>query len=132
MHLPHSILKKRNQANNYHRVCEAVAAGIASFVHCDTKHNLADIGTKALYGPMHQFLLKNQHFSPVLTAGECKVEADQPTKNSAKARLILSMMLSLDDDVVGTFLDTGFKFHLLQTKQEIFCNSMRDSSSGLE
>ena len=33
--LPHSTLKKRNQANNYHRVREAVAAGIASFVHCD-------------------------------------------------------------------------------------------------
>jgi len=31
--LPHSTLKKRTQANNYHRVREAVAAGIVNIVH---------------------------------------------------------------------------------------------------
>ena len=60
------------------------------------------------------------------------MKADQPTKSSAKARLILSMMLSLDDDVVGAFLDAGFKSHLLQTQHKIICNLMRDFSSRLE
>ena len=72
--LPHSTLKKRHAANNYHRVREAVAAGIVSIVHCDTKYHLADMGTKALNGPVHQFLLQNQNFPPVSTAGECKLE----------------------------------------------------------
>ena len=70
--LPHSILKKRHSANNYHRVREAVAAGIVSIVHCDTKYNLADMGTKSLNGQVHQFLLQNQTLPPVSTAGECK------------------------------------------------------------
>mmetsp|Transcript_2008 Transcript_2008/g.2742 ORF Transcript_2008/g.2742 Transcript_2008/m.2742 type:complete len:146 (-) Transcript_2008:371-808(-) len=38
--LPRSILKKRVQANNYHRVHEAVAAGMVSIVHVDTEFNL--------------------------------------------------------------------------------------------
>eukprot|EP00957_Ditylum_brightwellii_P081133 6171713-Ditylum_brightwellii.AAC.1 len=57
--LPHSTLKKLVSANNYHHVREAVASSIASVVHCDTKYNLADIGTKLLNGVVHQFLLQN-------------------------------------------------------------------------
>ena len=63
--LPHSVLKKRVSANNYHRVREAVASEIVSVLHCDTNYNLSDMGTKALVGPQHQFLLKNQKFPPV-------------------------------------------------------------------
>lgn len=70
--LPHSTLKKRSNANAYHRVREAVAAGIVSIVHCNTKYNLSDIGTKALGGPAHQFLLQNQNFPPASSAGECQ------------------------------------------------------------
>eukprot|EP00957_Ditylum_brightwellii_P045810 3475597-Ditylum_brightwellii.AAC.1 len=57
--LPHSTLKRRVSDNNCHHVREAVAAYIASIVHCDTKYNLLDMGTKALPGPNHQFLLQN-------------------------------------------------------------------------
>ena len=55
--LPHSTLKRRVLATNYHRVREAMASGIVSIVHCDTEYNLADMGTKALNGKTHQFLL---------------------------------------------------------------------------
>eukprot|EP00957_Ditylum_brightwellii_P024631 1861102-Ditylum_brightwellii.AAC.1 len=48
--LPHSILKRCYSANNYHRVREVVAAGILSVIHCLTKYNLADLGTKPLNG----------------------------------------------------------------------------------
>eukprot|EP00957_Ditylum_brightwellii_P131550 10033312-Ditylum_brightwellii.AAC.1 len=47
-----------------------------SIVHCRTKYNLADMGTKALNGAINQFLLQNQVFPPVSTAGECKTESD--------------------------------------------------------
>eukprot|EP00957_Ditylum_brightwellii_P005755 438826-Ditylum_brightwellii.AAC.1 len=68
--LPHSTLKKQVSANNYHQVREAAVSSIVSVVHCDTKYNLADIGIKLLNGAVHQFLLQNQNFPPVLTAGE--------------------------------------------------------------
>jgi hypothetical protein len=48
--LPNSTLKKQVSANNYLRVKEAVASRIASIVHCDTKYNLADMGSKSLNG----------------------------------------------------------------------------------
>eukprot|EP00957_Ditylum_brightwellii_P134949 10289058-Ditylum_brightwellii.AAC.1 len=68
--LPHSTLKKQVSTNNYHHVREAVVSRIASAVHCDIKYNLADMGTKLLDGAVHKFLLQNQNFPPVLTAGE--------------------------------------------------------------
>jgi hypothetical protein len=74
--LPHSMLKKRHSANNYHRVREAVAAGIVSVIHCSTKYNLADMGTKPLNGMVHQFLLHNQNFPPVEIVGECERDTD--------------------------------------------------------
>ena len=55
--LPHLTLKKCSNANCYHQVREAVAAGYIWMVHCGTKYNLADMGTKALNGPNHQRLL---------------------------------------------------------------------------
>eukprot|EP00957_Ditylum_brightwellii_P044725 3391321-Ditylum_brightwellii.AAC.1 len=51
--LPNSTFKRRVSANNYHHVRETVAADITSIVHCDTKYNLSDMGTKALPGPTH-------------------------------------------------------------------------------
>jgi len=44
--LPHSALSKRHNAVAYHRVREAVAAGIICFTHIDGKHNPADILSK--------------------------------------------------------------------------------------
>eukprot|EP00957_Ditylum_brightwellii_P079033 6011134-Ditylum_brightwellii.AAC.1 len=53
---------------------ETVASRIISVVYCDTKYNLADMGTKLSNGTVHQFLLQNQNFPPVLTAGECQTD----------------------------------------------------------
>jgi len=46
--IPSSILKKKHNAIAYHRVREAVAAGIIRFAHVDSKENIADIMTKSV------------------------------------------------------------------------------------
>jgi len=48
--LPSSTLKKKHQACNYHRVREAIAAGIVEFGKIGTNDNVSDICTKPL-GP---------------------------------------------------------------------------------
>ena len=64
-----------------------------------------------------KFEKKSESIKQSITRYEsCKVEDDQPTKNSSKARLILSVMSALDEDVASAFLDTEFKSHLLHTK----------------
>ena len=49
--LPSSVLKKKHQACNYHRIREAIAGRIIDFGHIDTQDNVADICTKPLPGP---------------------------------------------------------------------------------
>ena len=44
--IPHSSLKKRHNALSYHRVREAIAAGILSFFKVDGAFNPADILSK--------------------------------------------------------------------------------------
>jgi len=44
--IPHSLLTKRHNALSYHRVREAIAAGILSFYHVAGKLNPADILSK--------------------------------------------------------------------------------------
>lgn len=46
--LPHSVLKKRHQLLAYHRVREAIAAGILRFHHMSGKENPSDVLTKNL------------------------------------------------------------------------------------
>ena len=46
--LPLSQLKKKHNACAYHRVREAIAAGIVRFAHIDSKENIADILTKSV------------------------------------------------------------------------------------
>ena len=46
--LPSSQLKKKHNACAYHRVREAIAAGIVRFAHIDSKDNIADIMTKSV------------------------------------------------------------------------------------
>ena len=48
--IPEHNLKKRHNAISYHRVREAVAAGILKFVHISGKDNPADVLTKFLPG----------------------------------------------------------------------------------
>ena len=46
--IPSSVLKKKHNAINYHRVREAIAAKILQFAHISSERNLADILTKPL------------------------------------------------------------------------------------
>ena len=46
--VPSSVLKKKHCSIGYHRVREAIAAGILYFAHIPSKQNLADILTKPL------------------------------------------------------------------------------------
>ena len=59
---PTSSLKKKHNVVAYHKVREAVAAGITRVGHIKGEHNLADILTKPL-GPKHHYeLLKHVMF----------------------------------------------------------------------
>ena len=54
-----STLKKKHNAIAYHRVREAVAAGVINLAHVPTKDNLADIMTKPL-GPQQHYPLMSK------------------------------------------------------------------------
>ena len=59
--LPHATLGKRWNALSYHRVREAIAAGIIRFEHVVSPHNTSDILTKNL--PHHE---AKEHVEPLL------------------------------------------------------------------
>jgi hypothetical protein len=56
--LPHSVLKKRHNLLSYHRVREAIAAGILQFFHMFGSENLSDLLTKHLGHSVFHRLLK--------------------------------------------------------------------------
>ena len=115
--LLHSTLKRRVSANNYHCVREAVAANIVSIVHCDTKYNLADMGTKSLNGQTHQFLLQNQQFPPASTAGECQTESENQSTVSSTglAKYVLTVLSPLDLEIGTSFEDEKFLSYLCRS-----------------
>ena len=120
--LPHSILKNRYSANNYHCVREAVDAGIVSIIHCDTKYNLADMATKSLNGKAHQFLLQNQNLPPVSIAAKCK--SDTSTKKSSlvhktNVSQVLSVLSLLDQEVVNSLHNQEFCSLLMRESSRI-------------
>ena len=125
--LPHLTLKKPQSAKNYHHVREAVALGIISIVNCRTKYNLADMVTKSLNGQLHKFLLQNQQFPPVSTAGECKTNSENQsltitektgTTSTNKSTLFLSVISPLDDEIMQALTDTGFCAGLWRIKYD--------------
>ncbi len=56
---PESPLKKKFAAINFHRVCEAIAAGTIKVAKEGKQTNLADILTKLMPGPKMKELLEN-------------------------------------------------------------------------
>ena len=68
--LPSSNLKKRHNAIAYHRIREAVAAGIVKLRFVKSEYNLADALTKALSGGVHYNLWKNHLLKPLRDTGE--------------------------------------------------------------
>ena len=61
--VPSSMLKKKHCAINYHRVREAIAAGIVKFVHIPSFKNIADCLTKPLAGNVTYRLIKPVMFA---------------------------------------------------------------------
>jgi hypothetical protein len=55
--IPSSVLKKKHNAIAYHKVREAIAAGIIRVAHEPTTTNLADLLTKSLSGPTFRSLI---------------------------------------------------------------------------
>ena len=56
--MPSSVLKKKHNACSYHRVREAIAAGIMKFAHIPIDYNYVDILTKALPNAKFHELVK--------------------------------------------------------------------------
>jgi hypothetical protein len=88
---PHSSLKKRHNALSFHRVREAIAAGVIGFFKIDGALNPADVLTKHLGYPTAWPLLKPLLFwrgdtaliasDKVRTKGECQDSTRYPTES---------------------------------------------------
>jgi hypothetical protein len=68
--IPSSNLKKKHNAIAYHRIREAVAAGVVELKYVKSKHNLADAMTKALPGNLHYNLWRPYLLKPLREKGE--------------------------------------------------------------
>ena len=68
--IPSSNLKKKHNAIAYHRIREAVAAGIVTLKYIKSGSNLADLLTKALSGNLHYNLWKKYLLKPLQEKGE--------------------------------------------------------------
>ena len=68
--IPSSNLKKKHNAIAYHRIREAVAAGVVEMKYVRSKNNLADAMTKALPGHLHYNLWAPYLLKPLREKGE--------------------------------------------------------------
>ena len=78
--IPSSNLKKKHNSIAYHRIREAVAAGIIKLKYVKSQWNLADALTKALPGHVHYALWKAYLLKPLQEKGEyqhAKVTAEE-------------------------------------------------------
>jgi hypothetical protein len=60
--LPQSVLSKKHTSICYHRVREAVAAGIVWIAKVDSKENLADLLTKQLSNEARGYIVSSMHY----------------------------------------------------------------------
>ena len=90
--LPHSALNKRHNALAYHRVREAVAAGVMYFMKVSGKTNVSDIFTKFLpwadFWPLVQPLL--------FWKGETKLKVD----DTLPLDELVAQLMKLESDLV--------------------------------
>jgi hypothetical protein len=70
-------LKKKHNAIAYHRIREAVAAGVVVLKYVKSAYNLADSMTKALAGNTHFALWKGYLLKPLQKTGECQIEDEK-------------------------------------------------------
>ena len=77
--IPSSILKKKNQSCNWHKVREAIAGGFIIYGHIKSEDNVADICTKPLGGPAlrritSQYLFRRPQLGEI---NKCNLEEDK-------------------------------------------------------
>ena len=72
--IPSSPIKKKHLSCAYHRICEAIAAGIIDYAHVSSKENVADIFTKPLPIVTFQYLAAKYLFrkAKMVTEGHIK------------------------------------------------------------
>eukprot|EP00957_Ditylum_brightwellii_P011488 868542-Ditylum_brightwellii.AAC.1 len=72
------------------------------------------MGTKSLNGAVNQFLLQNQNFPPVLTAGQCKTDMKKQygVAISITAKYVHTVLSPLYMKVISSFKDELFTSHL--------------------
>jgi hypothetical protein len=80
--IPSSMLKKKHQACNYHKIRETIAGGIIDFGHIPSQNNIADICTKPLSCILFQNITKKYLFRRPKTVKDqyLKEEEILPTK----------------------------------------------------
>ena len=82
--IPSSNIKKKHNAIAYHRIREAVAAGIVKLEYVKSECNLADAMTKALPGHLHYKLWKPYLLKPLQETGECQQKSETVAENDRK------------------------------------------------
>ena len=66
--IPSSVLKKKNQSCNYHKVRETIAAGYVVFGHIPSTENVSDVATKPLGSQALYYLTSKYLFrKPMIT-----------------------------------------------------------------
>jgi hypothetical protein len=60
--VPSSVLKKKNHAIAYHRVCKAIAAKVMRFAYIKSEENASDILTNPLSNERFHHLIKKWLF----------------------------------------------------------------------
>jgi hypothetical protein len=74
--IPSSPIKKKHLSCAYHRIREAIAAGIIDYAHITSKENVADIFTKPLPAATFQYLVGKYLFRRAKTVREGHVKDD--------------------------------------------------------
>ena len=109
--IPHLVLNKRHNALAYHRVREAIAAGIMYFKHISGKENAADILTKFLGWNEYWYLVQPLLFWKGDTLCDKNISLDQEIKymkdeSHSGLRGVTSSNLPEEDNLPSTGVPT--------------------------
>ena len=75
--IPSSVLKKKNQSCNYHKVRESIAGGYIVFGHIPTEENVADVATKPLGSASLYYLTSKYLFRKAKVTEKAKEKSEK-------------------------------------------------------
>ena len=78
--IPSSVLKKKNQSCNYHKVRESIAAGYIIFGHIPSTENISDVATKPLGSLALYHLTSKYLFRKPITTQKAKEKVENQHK----------------------------------------------------